>query len=166
MSHTENNHKSITIHIDGACIGNPGPGGYAAILRRLDDDGNELKSRRISGGESNTTNNRMEMMAAIHGLRQVKTDEKARIKIVSDSQTLVKGMNEWLPGWLANNWRASKGTEVANKDLWLNLVDLCDGKDIHWCWVRGHNGNRMNEEADRLARAAAQKYAKQQSHAA
>lgn len=155
MTQNQNRPEEVTIHTDGACLGNPGPGGFSAILRRYDEDGSVISSRRITGGEPHTTNNRMEMMAAIHGLRQVKVDETVRIKILSDSQLLIKGMTEWLPGWLAKNWRGSTGKEVANKDLWLALVALCEDKHVQWCWVRGHNGDLRNEEADRLAKAAA-----------
>ena len=147
--------NEITIHTDGACIGNPGPGGYAAILRRNNEDGDVIETRPIAGGEPNTTNNRMEMMAAIEGLRHINVDEAARITIVSDSQLLIKGMTEWLPGWQKRNWRKASGGEVINKDLWLNLIDLCKDRDVHWQWVRGHSGNLMNEEADRLANSAA-----------
>lgn len=159
MTQKKNRPEEIIIHTDGACLGNPGPGGYAAVLRRFGEDGNEIKSRRITGGEPLTTNNRMEMTAAIHGLRQIKVDECGRIKVFSDSQLLIKGMTEWLPKWQAKNWRGSTGKEVANKDLWLALVALCERKHVKWCWVRGHNGDPMNEEADRLAKAAASKAA-------
>ena len=155
MTKIQNRAEKITIHIDGACLGNPGPGGYSAILRSYDEDGNVIRTRHFTGGEQHTTNNRMEMMAAIIGLRQIKVDEAVRIKIISDSQLLIKGMTEWLPGWQAKNWRGSKGKEVANKDLWLALVALCEHKDVQWCWVRGHSGTPRNEEADRLAKTAA-----------
>lgn len=159
MTQNKNSSDEITIHTDGACLGNPGPGGYSAILRRYDENGNVIKSRRITGREPHTTNNRMEMIAAIQGLRQIKVNETVHIKIISDSQLLIKGMTEWLPGWLAKNWRGSTGKEIANKDLWLTLVALCEDKRVQWCWVRGHNGDPSNEEADRLANAAALKQA-------
>lgn len=147
----------ITIHTDGSCPGNPGPGGYAAVLRRFDLDGNEIKTRRITGGAEATTNIRMEMTAAIQGLRRIRFNETARISVFSDCQTLIKGMNEWLPRWQAKNWRNATGKEVANKDLWLELIVMSEGKNVQWEWVRGHNGDPLNEEADRLAYAAALK---------
>lgn len=149
----------ITIHTDGSCPGNPGPGGYAAVLRRYDEEGNEIKTRHITGGAEATTNIRMEMTVAIKGLRQIRSNETARITIFADCQTLIKGMNEWLPRWQAKSWRNATGKEVANKDLWLELISVSKGLEIRWEWVRGHNGDPHNEEADRLAYAAALKRA-------
>lgn len=147
----------ILIHTDGACLGNPGPGGYAVILRRLSAEGAEIKALRLSGASKDTTNNRMELTAALCGLLKIKRDEAAPITIVSDSQYLVKGMTEWRSKWEAKGWRTAGGKEVVNKDLWLKLIEASQGKEVCWRWVRGHSGDTLNEEADRLARAAVPK---------
>ncbi|SFA96548.1 ribonuclease HI [Poseidonocella pacifica] len=144
----------ITIHTDGSCIGNPGPGGYAAVLRRL-EDGSEIKKRIVSGCNVETTNNRMELMAAVEGLKALRADETARITILSDSQYLVNGMTKWLPKWQASGWRKAGGKPVGNSDLWHHLIAASSSHDVRWVWVRGHRGNHQNKEADRLASSQA-----------
>lgn len=134
------------IFTDGACAGNPGPGGYGAILRY----GNMVKE--LSGCEPNTTNNRMELTAVIMALKQLK--RPCRIRVVSDSGYVVRGMTEWMPGWLRRNWMNSQKRPVLNKDLWVQLLELSRRHRIVWQWVKGHHGHPENERCDRLAREA------------
>ena len=136
----------VEIFCDGACSGNPGPGGYGAILRCK---GHE---KEISGGELQTTNNRMELTAAIEALRLI--NRPCRITIVSDSQYLVKGMTEWIDGWRRRSWQSSKKEPVLNRDLWEELLSLSDGHVVTWRWIRGHDGHKENERCDALARQA------------
>jgi ribonuclease HI len=139
--------KFLEIYTDGACKGNPGPGGWGAILLWGDN------VKEVSGFESVTTNNRMELMAAIEGLKQV--TKSVKIKLYTDSQYLKKGMTEWISLWQHTNWNKGK---VKNKDLWEELIELNKKFEIQWCWVKGHNGNKYNERADELACKAVQKY--------
>ena len=135
---------TVEIFCDGACSGNPGPGGYGAILRY----GGRVKE--LSGGARDTTNNRMEMTAAIEALRQL--NRPCRVVITTDSQYLVKGMTEWIEGWQRKGWRNSKREPVVNKDLWELLLTLTKPHTVQWNWVRGHNGHVENERCDQLAR--------------
>ncbi|MDQ2091061.1 ribonuclease H family protein [Marimonas arenosa] len=140
----------ITIHTDGSCIGNPGKGAWVAVIRRY-QDGVEVKKSTVSGGARQTTNNQMEMRAALAGLQKIKRDERATIRVYSDSQLLVKGMNDWVPGWQRKNWRKADGSLVKNRELWEALIAVCDGLSVQWEWVRGHDGDLRNEEVDGLA---------------
>ena len=144
MAHKKN--AAVEIFTDGACSGNPGPGGFGAILKY----GNEI--REISGYETETTNNRMEMMAVIAALQQLKRPCKVRIS--TDSQYVVKGMTEWLPGWIKRNWLNSQKRPVLNQGLWKSLLQLSRQHKIEWKWIKGHNGNPYNERCDQLAREA------------
>jgi len=138
----------VTIHTDGACLGNPGPGGYAAVLTCRG------KRRELSGGFRLTTNNRMEIMAAIAGLSALKT--RCVVTLHSDSQYLVKAMKlGWARKWKANRWRRNQKELAANPDLWQKLLELEDRHDVKWEWVRGHAGNTENECCDRLSVEAA-----------
>jgi ribonuclease HI len=134
--------SEIEIYTDGACSGNPGPGGWGAILRW---NGHE---KEISGGEKETTNNRMEMMAAIAALRTLK--KPSRVALYTDSQYLQKGVNEWMAGWKAKGWPA----KIKNQDLWQDIDSLLSVHDVEFHWIRGHDGHPENERADELARAA------------
>ena len=136
----------VEIFCDGACSGNPGPGGYGAILRY---NGHE---REICGGEALTTNNRMELTAAIEALRRLK--RPCRVVVTTDSQYLAKGMTEWLAGWQSKGWLNSKKEPVLNRDLWDELASLANRHTIEWRWVRGHDGHVENERCDILAREA------------
>ena len=136
----------VEIFSDGACSGNPGPGGWGTLLRC---DGH---TRELSGYEAQTTNNRMEMMAAIAGLEALKRPCRARV--TTDSQYLYKGITEWIHGWRKKGWKNSKKEEVANRDLWERLLELTSKHQVEWHWVRGHNGHPENERCDELARAA------------
>ncbi len=138
----------IEIYTDGACKKNPGAGGWGAILIY----GDHIKE--IYGGQMMTTNNRMELTAAIEGLKQVK--KSILIKLYTDSKYLQQGMTMWLNQWQKSNWK--NGT-VKNKDLWLELASLDEKMDIQWIWVKAHNGNYYNERADELANSGVLKYA-------
>jgi ribonuclease HI len=138
--------KEVRIFTDGACRGNPGPGGWGALLRYPDHE------RRISGGEFNTTNNRMELMAAIKALAEVK--EFFHIKLYTDSQYVQKGITEWLPGWKKRHWKKADNQPVKNVDLWQELDRQTQRHHISWHWIKGHNGHIENELADRLANKA------------
>jgi ribonuclease HI len=136
----------VEIFCDGACSGNPGPGGWGTILRL----GNNEKE--LSGGEPATTNNRMELTAAIAGLAALK--RPCRVVITTDSQYLVKGMTEWISGWIRKGWVNSKKEPVVNRDLWERLLELTGIHTVEWRWVRGHDGHAENERCDELARSA------------
>lgn len=138
--------QTIEIYCDGACSGNPGPGGFGSILR----SGNIEKE--LSGAEYDTTNNRMELTAAITALEALKRPSSAII--TTDSQYLVKGMNEWLQGWIRRGWINSKKDPVLNRDLWERLDALSKKHSVEWRWVKGHSGHPENERCDQLARAA------------
>lgn len=137
---------TVEIFCDGACSGNPGPGGYGAILRY---NGHE---KEIHGGEPHTTNNRMELTAAIEALRRL--TRPCRVIVTTDSQYLVKGMTEWVAGWQRRGWLNSKKEPVLNRELWEELVALASRHAIEWRWVRGHDGHAENERCDALAREA------------
>jgi ribonuclease HI len=136
--------------------GTPGPGGYAAILRQI-EGGEEVKKATVKGDEDHTTNSRMELTAAIRELARPAKAEPLPIIVRSDSQFLVKCMTEWLPGWIERGWRRADKKPVENVDLWQELVRLTQGKQVTFDWVRGHNGDVYNEEADRLEVAEAKK---------
>ena len=137
----------ITIYTDGSCLTNPGNGGWAAIIN------DEKEIRKISGSEKNTTNNRMELLAPINALKDMKPG--VEIKIYTDSQYVKNGITEWINTWLANNWKTSKKEDVKNKDLWIELYNLNKSLNVQWNWVKAHDGNPMNEEVDFLAKKAA-----------
>ena len=137
---------TVDIFTDGACSGNPGPGGWGAILRR---DGHE---KEIYGGERATTNNRMELMAVIRGLEALK--RPSTVVIHTDSRYVMDGITQWMKRWKQNGWKTADKKPVKNEDLWRELDRLCAGHTISWRWVRGHSGHRENERADALARAA------------
>jgi len=136
---------NVTIYTDGSCLDNPGPGGWGAILRYGKHE------RAISGGEKDTTNNRMELRAALEALRTL--TESCNVTLFTDSNYLKKGVTEWMPNWKRRNWRR-KGGKLANVDLWMKLDEEISRHDIHWHWVRGHSGNVMNDRVDRLAKKA------------
>jgi len=140
----ENTH--VEIFGDGACSGNPGPGGYGAILRCAG------REKEISGWAADTTNNRMELTAVIEALRQL--TRPCHITVTTDSQYVVKGITEWITGWQRNGWRNSKKEPVLNRDLWETLLEASKQHTITWVWVRGHAGHAENERCDVLAREA------------
>jgi ribonuclease HI len=136
----------VEIFTDGACRGNPGPGGWGTILRY------GKVEKELSGGEVQTTNNRMELMAAIAGLEALK--RPCRVKLYSDSQYVLGGITQWVAGWKARNWRTADKKPVKNVDLWQRLEAALGPHQVRWHWVRGHSGHDLNERADVLAREA------------
>ena len=136
----------VEIFTDGACSGNPGPGGWGALLRY---NGAE---RELSGGESATTNNRMEMMAAIQALETL--SRPVKVRVYTDSQYVRDGITSWLPRWKARGWKTADKKPVKNVDLWQRLDAAAAPHDVDWIWVRGHSGHPENERADKLAREA------------
>lgn len=137
--------KGVSIWTDGACSGNPGPGGWGAVLRFGD------REKEIFGGEPLTTNNRMELMAAIMALEAL--TRPCRIDLYTDSQYLRGGVTSWIVGWKARGWRTADRKPVKNVELWQRLEEAAERHDVAWHWVRGHAGDEMNERADALARA-------------
>ena len=140
--------KQVDIFTDGACRGNPGPGGWGAILRYGD------KEKELFGGEPHTTNNRMELMAAIQALEALK--DPCEVNLTTDSQYVRKGITEWLANWKKRNWQTAAKKPVVNKDLWQRLEAAAQPHRVDWIWVRGHNGHAENERVDLLALSAAQ----------
>ena len=134
----------VMIFTDGACSGNPGPGGWGAILIHKE------KEKEISGGELATTNNRMELMAAIQALEALK--KPCKVELHTDSQYVQKGIGEWIHGWKRKGWRTADGKPVKNDDLWRRLDEARARHDVQWRWVKGHAGHELNERADALAR--------------
>ena len=135
------------IYTDGACSGNPGPGGWGAVI--LDQDS---KQKNISGSEKNTTNNRMELLAAIMSLKKIKTNSE--VVIFTDSTYVKNGITEWMKNWKKNGWKNSNKKPVKNKDLWVKLDKLCEANNVSWKWVKGHSTNEFNNLADELATKA------------
>ena len=140
----------VDIHTDGACLGNPGPGGWAALLIH------EGRERELAGGEALTTNNRMEMLAAIMALEALKAP--CQVVLSTDSQYVQKGIGEWLPNWIRRGWKTAGGEPVKNKDLWERLQLAAAPHKVQWKWVKGHAGHVENERVDKLARAEAEKF--------
>ena len=141
----------VTIHTDGSCLSNPGPGGWAAILRWRDNE------REIVGYEPDTTNNRMELMAAIMRLNAI--TRAMPIDLHTDSRYVMNGVKEWMPRWKANGWKTASKKPVANQDLWQQLDEAVSRHRIRWHWVKGHAGDELNERCDQLARTAAESIA-------
>ena len=135
------------IYTDGACSGNPGPGGWGAVIFDQDD-----KQKNISGNEKNTTNNRMELLAAIMSLKKIKSNSE--VVIFTDSIYVKNGITEWMKNWKKNGWKNSNKKPVKNKDLWVKLDKLCEANNVSWKWVKGHSNNKFNNLADELATKA------------
>jgi ribonuclease HI len=138
----------ITIYTDGSCLNNPGNGGWAAIINTNND------VKKICGSVKDTTNNKMELMAPIKALQEIKA--KQPIEIYTDSQYVKLGITNWVHKWMKNNWQTSKKQPVKNKELWIQLYELTNSFDIKWIWVKAHAGNLLNEEVDLLAKQAAE----------
>lgn len=145
----------VIIYTDGACRGNPGPGGWATLLRYGDH------VRELSGAEAATTNNRMELMAAIKGLEAL--NRPTVVDLYTDSQYVQKGISEWLAGWIARGWRTASKTPVKNTDLWQRLQAASAPHTVQWRWVKGHSGVPDNEAVDRLANIAIDKFLQQRA---
>jgi ribonuclease HI len=137
----------VEVFTDGACLGNPGPGGWAALLRY------KTVEKCISGGERETTNNRMELMAAIRALESLR--RSSTVHLTTDSQYVKQGIEQWLSRWIVNGWRTSDKKPVKNQDLWERLAAAAATHKIQWHWTRGHSGHAENEQVDKLARDAA-----------
>jgi ribonuclease HI len=140
--------QEVQAFTDGACLGNPGPGGWAALLRAGENE------RMLAGGDAATTNNRMELMAAISALEALK--RPCRVDLTTDSRYVMQGIEQWLPKWMANGWRTTDRKPVKNQDLWQRLAAATAPHTVRWCWVRGHNGHVENERVDQAARAQAE----------
>ncbi|MEF9976884.1 MAG: ribonuclease HI [Thermomonas sp.] len=140
--------KQIEVHTDGACLGNPGPGGWAALLRWREVE------RELVGGEADTTNNRMELMAAIAALEALR--EPCDVILTTDSQYVRQGILDWLANWIRRGWKTAGGDPVKNRDLWERLQAAAAPHAVDWRWVKGHNGHPENERVDQLARIAAE----------
>lgn len=138
--------KTVEIYTDGACRGNPGPGGWAVLMRY------GAHEKELSGAELLTTNNRMELRAVIAGLKALK--RRSRVRLTTDSQYVQKGVSEWLPDWKARHWRTAGKKPVKNEDLWRELDEAAGRHEVRFEWVRGHAGNPENERVDQLANAA------------
>lgn len=139
--------KEVTLITDGACIGNPGPGGWACILRH------NRHTKELSGSDPRTTNNRMELTAVIQGLRAMK--EPCRVSVVTDSQYVKDGITSWIHGWKRKGWKTTSGSPVMNKELWMALEEEAARHKVKWEWVKGHAGHADNNRCDELATAAA-----------
>lgn len=137
---------SVEIFTDGACRGNPGPGGWAALLRKGDTE------KMISGAQETSTNNQMELMAAIQGLEQLK--KPVRVTLTTDSQYVREGITKWIAGWKRNGWMTSQKKPVKNKELWQRLDVAVAEHQVEWLWVKGHSGHRENEMVDQAANDA------------
>ena len=142
--------EAVELFTDGACLGNPGPGGWAVLLRYKGAE------KELSGGEAHTTNNRMELLAVIEGLRTL--TRTSQVVVMTDSQYVQKGITEWIDGWKKRNWRTADKKPVKNVDLWQALDEARTQHQVTWTWVKGHSGHVENERADVLARAEAEKF--------
>ena len=140
----------VEIFTDGACKGNPGPGGWAALLRWQD------REKSISGGQAHTTNNRMEMTAAIEALESLK--RPCNVSLTTDSQYLMNGITQWITNWKRRGWKTAQNTPVKNEDLWRRLDQAISRHQVEWKWVKGHNSHEENEQVDTLARRAMKKF--------
>jgi len=138
--------KAVELYVDGACRGNPGPGGWGVLLRYRGIE------KELAGGQLSTTNNQMELMAAIQGIKALK--KPCAVALYTDSQYVKKGITHWIGNWRKNSWKNAAGAPIKNKALWQELESVCKGYEIQWHWVRGHNGHPENERVDALARAA------------
>jgi ribonuclease HI len=155
MADDADNSSTVEIFSDGACLGNPGPGGWAALLRFRGEE------KEIAGGEALTTNNRMELMAVIQALNTLK--RACRVAVTTDSQYVQKGISEWIHGWKRKGWKTADKKPVKNADLWQQLDEAQMRHTVTWHWVRGHAGHAENERVDVLARNEAEKFRDKQS---
>lgn len=142
--------SKVIIYTDGACQGNPGPGGWAALLMYGD------KEKMLQGGEPDTTNNRMELRACVEALSQLKSSQK--VELWTDSKYVKHGVTDWSANWIKNGWKNSQKKEVKNRDLWELLLAVVKKHEISWHWVKGHSGHKYNDRVDEAAREAIGKY--------
>lgn len=157
MSDTRKDAKRVELFTDGACLGNPGPGGWGVLLRA------GTREKELSGGEPHTTNNRMELMGAIVGLESLK--RACEVRVTTDSQYVKLGVEQWMARWQANGWRTSNREPVKNRDLWERLAAALASHRVSWHWVKGHAGHVENERVDALACAAALQFRNRQDPA-
>lgn len=146
MTQASSSLPSVIIYTDGGCRGNPGPGGWGALLRSGEHE------KTLKGSEASTTNNRMELTAAIMALKELK--RPCKVMLWTDSQYLRKGITEWIHGWIKKGWKTASRQPVKNADLWQQLLEQTERHEIEWHWIKGHSGNPGNETADRLANEA------------
>ena len=139
--------KTVKIYTDGACRGNPGLGGWGVLMVY------ETKEKKLYGGQKDTTNNQMELKAAIEGLKAL--SEPCFVELTTDSKYVMQGITQWIDNWQKNNWKTANKKDVKNKDLWIDLYNLNKSLSIQWNWVKAHDGNPLNEEVDLLAKKAA-----------
>ncbi len=144
--------EQVEIFTDGGCRGNPGVGGWGALLRFRGSE------KHLKGAEEYTTNNRMELTAAIEALRSL--TRPCKVKLITDSKYVKNGITEWLPGWKKKNWRTASGKEVKNKDLWIALEELIQMHEVEWGWVKGHSGHTENDLVDALANQAMDEFSR------
>ena len=152
--------KNIIIYTDGGCHGNPGPGGWGCVIIKEDEEQNTLV-KKLSGGEANTTNNRMELTAAIKALEAVYSDSQAKeslVSVYSDSQYVKNGITSWIKNWKKNGWKTAAKKSVLNQDLWVELDRLYNSLNIEWKWVKGHAGVEYNEVCDQLCQSEIAKF--------
>ena len=142
---------TVNLYTDGACKGNPGPGGWGVVIIK-----NGMPVDEIYGGELNTTNNRMELLAVIHGLNKIEEGETVRVN--TDSMYVKNGITSWINKWVENGWKTAAKKDVANKDLWVKLQTIVEVRRVTWNWVRGHSGDAGNERADFLANKGVSDY--------
>ncbi|MXN66101.1 ribonuclease HI [Stappia sp. GBMRC 2046] len=155
MASTNNDNSSVTIFTDGACSGNPGPGGWGVLLRYGEHE------KELCGGEAETTNNRMELTAAIQALDALK--RPCTVELYTDSNYVRNGITQWLHNWKRNNWRTADKKPVKNADLWTALDEARNRHDVNWHWVKGHAGHPENERADELARRGMKPFQKKET---
>jgi len=147
------NDNSVTIYTDGGCTGNPGPGGWACVLLTGGEE------HHFSGGDESTTNNRMEMTAVITSLKQVmEMGLPLKAQIYTDSQYVKNGLTQWIHGWIRNGWKTAAKKPVKNKELWIEMKELCDQFELSWHWVKGHSGDKYNELCDTLVETERMKF--------
>ncbi|MDC7233731.1 MAG: ribonuclease HI [Spirochaetales bacterium] len=148
-----NNDNELTIYTDGGCTGNPGPGGWGCVLLFKGEE------HHFSGGDASTTNNRMEMTAVITALKEAgKMGLPRKAAIYTDSQYVKNGLTQWIHGWIRNGWKTASKKPVKNKELWIEMKELCDQFDLSWHWVKGHSGDKYNELCDSLVEAERMKF--------
>lgn len=150
MNDTTDRRPMVELYTDGSCLGNPGPGGWAALLVH------QGRERLLTGGQANTTNNQMELQAVIEGLAALK--KACRVELYTDSKYVMDGATQWLEGWKAKNWKNSKKQAVKNQNHWQTLDALLQQHQIEWHWVKGHSGHEQNERVDEAARLQAEQY--------
>jgi ribonuclease HI len=153
VQHSRNAWPKVDIYTDGACIDNPGPGGWAAILQHVRANGERVEKELTGICPESTTNNAMELTAVLEGLQAL--NQPCRVTVHTDSKYIYNGMTRWLPGWKDRGWRKASGEQIRNPNLWKSLDEARHAHQVQWCWIKAHNKHPENERADRIAHAAA-----------